>query len=117
MSEASEQGCCAFGFEGRHCNNPGTFSTSTSGNGKWLCRIHSQPNLEPEKAIAAMFDSHKAIPWPDYSLAARRQASEQRAWAEIPDTLKGGTEADYRDYIRKGILSLMERSNSTRSAT
>ena len=109
-------GCCAFSFDGHHCHHPGTFTTSTSGGGKWLCRIHSQPKLEPEAAIAAMYDSHRLVPAPDYSLAARRQASDQRAWAAIPDTLKGGSPDEYRAVIYQGILDLIGKTATNRRA-
>lgn len=67
-------GCCEWVADGR-CHFPGVFS---AGNGTpWYCREHDGCT-DPVVGAEIVERSHRDIPHPDYSYAARKSASLQR---------------------------------------
>lgn len=101
-------GCCEFESSGDRCHYPGTFNTSTSGGGRWVCRAHSQENT-PEMAYAIIQQSQRDIPAPDYSLKARKKASDKAFLHQIDAKYLGWAPEKYRANARAGILALAHK--------
>lgn len=70
-------GCCEIETEEGRCHYPGVWNTSTSGGGKWLCRRHSGTGREGMSTADIIIQSHRDHPNPDWSLEARRNASNK----------------------------------------
>jgi hypothetical protein len=105
-------GCCDYESDGQRCHFAGVFNTSTTGGGRWLCREHDRCK-DHQTGADIVTASIRANPYPDFSLAARKQASEEKAAKERPRDPYG--EADCRP-IAKAELEKLARGKAGKPA-
>jgi hypothetical protein len=71
-------GCCEYEADGERCHFPGVFNATTTGGGRWYCAEHDRCK-DHQTGADIVTASLRAHPYPDFTLAARKQASERRA--------------------------------------
>jgi hypothetical protein len=107
-------GCCEYEADGERCHFPGVFNATTTGGGRWYCAEHDRCK-DHQTGADIVTASLRAHPYPDFTLAARKQASERRAAGEVPHALYGKSEAEYRS-MAKDELEKLARGNAVKPA-
>ena len=77
-------GCCEYSTGTSRCHYPGTFSSATTGGGKWYCSAHDHES-DPAMGAAIVHKSQEDFPRPDWSVNAVKRRYElkvQKAIAE-----------------------------------